>query len=231
MLNPILKYIVATLFLSVVASDLLAQGVNISTDFQDVRFAGKTYNNLIGSPFLFEDWVEGSVILIDGTEFKGLKINFNQIKEEVLFALPDNKTKVFMHPVRQFSIEGPNSKGETNRIFKNGFASIDGGTQNSFYEILADGSLSLVKRTSKSIVEERADGQTFKTKQIRTNHKYYVAQGTQLSKAPRDKKTFLSMLPDQSKILLIDEYLTKNNTSLKDEQALTQAIAYYNSLK
>ncbi|WP_207435407.1 hypothetical protein [Sabulibacter ruber] len=209
----------------------IAQGVVVSSDMQDVRYVGKTYNGIKGSPYLLPDWANGKVKLTDGTVYEGLKLQYDQLKDELIFSLEDNRPKAFMYPVKEFTIKDESNKVVLNeKMFRSGFTPIDGSTDKSFYEILQDGNTALVKRTSKKIVEERAPGDTYKTKQISSSEKYYLASGNNLIKIKKDKKSFLEALPDPKKASQVDKFIADKKLNLKNENALSQAIAYYNSL-
>ncbi|MFB9863776.1 hypothetical protein [Rufibacter immobilis] len=231
MKSIIIKSVSILLFSFALNTQLKAQGVTVSTDLQDVRYAGKTYNGIKGNPYLFEDWADGKVKLENGTVYEGLKLQYDQLKDELIFSIEDARPKAFMHPVKEFSIWEAGNKQETNaKIFKNGFAPIDGASEKAFYEILTDGKISLLKRTTKTITEERANGNTFKTKQLNSTQKYYLADGTTLFKIKKDKKSVLEALQDKAKAAQLEAYISSKRINLKDDAGLTQAIAYYNSL-
>ncbi|RNI29743.1 hypothetical protein EFA69_09355 [Rufibacter immobilis] len=219
------------LFSFALNSQLKAQGVTVSTDLQDVRYVGKTYNGLKGTPYLFENWADGKVKLENGTVYEGLKLQYDQLKDELIFSLEDARPKAFMYPVKEFSIwEAGNKQVINEKIFRNGYVPVDGASEKSFYEILTDGKVSLLKRTTKSIVEERADGNTYKTKQIRSTQRYYLANGNTLSKIKKDKKSVLEALQDKAKVTQLETYISSKKINLKEDAGLAQAIVFYNSL-
>ncbi len=165
----------------------------------------------------------------DGTLYQGLNLKYDLIKDELIFSLDKNHAKAFMYPVKEFTIIEGNDKAVAHgRIFRNGFPAVDGNNEKSYYEVLADGKYQLLKRTSKDIVEERAPGATFATKQIKPTVRYYMTTPTGLVKVRKDKKGILAVLKDKS--TEIAKFAENNNLSFKEDEDLAKLVTYYNSL-
>ncbi|WP_205503740.1 hypothetical protein [Rufibacter psychrotolerans] len=211
--------------------EAVAQGVEVSASPQNIGYVGRTYNGIAGSPYLFPDWANGRVKMANGTVYEGLKLRYDQLNDELIFTLEDGRPKAFMHPVQEFTIKNESTAGVIDeRLFRNGFAAIDGATEKSFYEVLQEGKTSLVKRTTKAIVEERAAGNRYATKQIKPTERYYLAIGPTLTKIRKDKKALLGALPDQAKAKQVEKFISDRKLNLKHDSALAQAVAHYNSL-
>ncbi|MBA9079428.1 hypothetical protein [Rufibacter quisquiliarum] len=210
--------------------DLFAQGVTITPDPVGLGVVGKMYSGATGSPYLYNDWTNGTVTLKDGTTYQGLNLLYDQQKDELIFSIDKNRMQTFMHPVHEFILQVANGSGAayTEKKFRNGFASVDGANGNSFYEVLAEGKVQLLKRTTKTIVEERAPGATIATKQIKPTMRYYMTTPTGFVKIRKDKKEILAVLKDKS--TEIAKFAENNNLSFKEDEDLAKLVTYYNSL-
>jgi len=206
-----------------------AQGVQLSASTQELGVFGKVYNGVKGSPFLYEDWTSGKVKLTDGTVYEGLKLMYDQVKDEVIFSVEENNAQRFMHPIREFTMEQTvNTNLVVERTYRSGLPAFDGNTGNSFYEVLSEGNTQLLKRTFKTIVEERAPNERVPSKQMKATERYYLLKDGELQKIRKDKKSFLAALSDKSSQL--DQYFKSKRVNFKNEEDLAALVAYYNSL-
>ena len=203
-----------------------SQGVIISTDPLNVGYTGRTYHNIEGSPYLYENWIKGSVKLTNGLAYSNLSLKYDQVADELIFLNETSKPQIFQHPVHEFTILN-NQNREIK--FRNGFTPVEDGSAMSFYEVLADGNTQLLKRTSKSIVEELASGSNIlKVQKIKENTKYYIATADKLIRIKKDQKSILSALSGKSTEL--SKFIKDNKLNLKADDNLAKVIAYYNSI-
>lgn len=181
----------------------------------------KRYTNIKGSPYLQNDWATGSVKLRDGRSFDGMKLKYDQVEDELLFLGDAEKEMTFSVPVTEFTLQ--------DKTFRRGYPVGDGAPANAFYEVLEEGKMSLLKRTSKKVIEEPAYNAASSVKSIRTNENYYLtASNLQLTKIKKDKKAVLAALPDKKEEL--ENYIKDQRLDLRQEQDLVKLISYYNTL-
>lgn len=191
------------------------------SDFMGRPVFEKRYTDIKGTPYLFEDWVEGSVKLKSGKAFDGVKLKYDQVADELMFLDQAGKEMLFVEPVVEFTMD--------KKTFRIGYPATDGASPESYYEVLVEGKTELLKRTSKKVIEEAAYNAATKVKTIRSNESYYVtASNLSLTKVKKDKKSLLAALPDKSAEL--EAYVKSNRLDLRQEQDMAKLIAYYNSL-
>lgn len=82
-----------------------AQGVNITIDGESMQAFGRDYNHMKGSPFLFEDWVKGTVKLTNGIVYENVSLMYDQVKDQLIFSTEDGKSFSFMYPVYEFTLQ------------------------------------------------------------------------------------------------------------------------------
>ena len=164
------------------------EGVNLSLSNNSFNIAGK----LTGLPelnYLYPDWHKGSVKLSDDKVYRGLDLTYDLINERVLFRSADLSAQAFKLPVKEFTIVNPDEeKGLINKVFRNGFNALDGHKESTFYEILSDGEIKLLKNIQLKRVDEPEIGSIYSTKKLVKVETYFVFNNGELKKVKRDKK-------------------------------------------
>lgn len=145
--------------------------------------------------YLYDSWTKGSVKQADGKTFTDLELMFNQDQSMVIFMSPEKHVaQSFAVPVTEFTIAAPaGTEQSAAKKFQNGFNPIDGATAATYYEILSDGNVKLLKRTEFKRVSEIADGDIIPTQQIKSFDNYYVSSNNTLTKIKREKKAILTI--------------------------------------
>jgi hypothetical protein len=215
-----LRLVCVALGLSLVyAPATLAQG--LLADQMGNPVFEKRYTNIKGSPYLQPDWAAGSVKLRSGKTFDGMKLKYDQVEDELLFLSDGGKEMTFSEPVAEFTIG--------DKAFRRGYPAADGAPANAFYEVITEGKMALLKRTSKKVIEEPAYNAATSVKSIRTNENYYLtATNLELTKIKKDKKSVLAALPDKKAEL--EDYIKDQRLDLRQEQDIVKLISYYNTL-
>jgi hypothetical protein len=173
-----------------------------------------------GTPYLFDDWLPGSVVTEDGKTYDNLKLRYNIRFSQLIFLNQNDEVLGFREPVKMFTIN--------HMVFANGFPPVDTQTIAAFYQVLADGKIKLLKYSKKVIEERQTYGATAMEKSYRKMQSYYIFKDGKMVKVRADKKSLLAALPDHSAQL--ESYIKDNNVNLKDDMAIAQVIVYYNTL-
>lgn len=114
---------------------------------------GKSFVNpspeVAGSPFLTDDWKEGSVVVNTNRRFDSVKIRLNLLSQEVhILTNSNNEIALAKGYIREIVWPGRNR-------FLNGFPAVDNQTADNFYEVLAEGRLWLLHCARKVISEKK----------------------------------------------------------------------------
>lgn len=63
--------------------------------------------DVIGSPFLNNEFTGGSVTLINGKKYENIPLKYNSLKDELFFMNPkDNSLLSFVVPIKEFELSG-----------------------------------------------------------------------------------------------------------------------------
>lgn len=185
----------------------------------------KSYTNLEGSPFLVNDWLNGMVKLGNGNTFKDVPLKYNELEDVLCFKSSKGEELMFAVPVQEFTLPVLKNGNLQQRHFRNGYT---GGNPKAFYEVLSDGGVQLLKRSSKVIQEDKEYNSATVNQKIIESIKYYLLVADKMISLKKDKKFILNALGNKQEQL--EAYITSNNLNLKDDNDLAKLINYYNSI-
>ena len=184
------------------------------------------YKNVNGSPYLFEDWASGTAKTIDNATKKDIQIKYDEIEDILLMKGDDNKLLIFPVQVAEFIINDP--KTNSLRTFRSGFIATKGNTDKSFFEVIADGKVRILKKNHKVISESKEYSGAI-NKSVSDGIKYYLVNEDNTPVAVKlDVKSISALLPAKQSELT--EYAKTNKLNLKNNEDVVKLISYYNSL-
>jgi hypothetical protein len=109
-------------------------------------FFPRTYQDVNGTPYLFDDWEPSTITLMNGAVLRDIKTNFNAVTDELLYIDNAGKTMV-ANPTVVKEIE---VNAGTTRKF------ITTAAKNAYYEILSSpGNATLLRFNKKVIIESK----------------------------------------------------------------------------
>jgi len=189
------------------------------------------YVEVEGDPFLSTDWHKGTVVLASGTAIKDVNLKLDVVESKLLFQSNKGEELVFTDPVKEFTLTYPGSVNNTKEFlkhFKNGYTATDNTSASTFFEVLYSGTVELLKKTYKSINEQRRYDSSTTNKSFQENVRYYLVVDGKATLVKNDKKSFLNLLKDKQPAL--ETYIKNNKINFRSDADLTTLIAYYNSI-
>ncbi len=221
------------LFLFINVALMATMPLNVKGQFmQDVQgnvVRSIKYTDVQGNPYLFEQWVNGTIRLGNGKSYTNVPLRYDIVSDELQFK--DSKSDQalnFKEPVVEFQLMPATESGESPMMFRNGFISDDGTSPKAYYQVLFDGGLKLLKRKTKIIFENREYSSAITTKTFREEEYYYLYKNNKTIKIKKDKKQVLTALADR--VTELEAFIKSNALNLKNESDLVRLIAHYNSL-
>jgi hypothetical protein len=154
-----------------------------------------------------------------------MSLKFDQISGDVIFKDRAGKSMGFADPVAEFKLT---DKNNATRLFRSGYKPGNANSERSFYEVLYDGGIVLLKDPKKNIVEHRSYNSSTTVKSIVETPVYYIQAKGQLVKIKKDTKTLLSALGN---LPSLKKYIQDTKLNLKDESDLAKLMLYYDSVK
>lgn len=182
------------------------------------------YTNLTGTPYFSNQWNKGIVKFKNGKTYKDIKIKYDQIADKLVFE-NEGKALYFTDPIIEFKFNSITNNKEESYHFKNGFNS----DPLSFYQVLDEDKISLLKKDRKIIVDKTPFNSATAIKTIEPQIKYYLYYNDQLKNIKMNKKSILTILVDKKDQL--EAFFNKENIDFIQEEDLIKIIKYYNSIE
>jgi hypothetical protein len=176
----------------------------------------RSYTDVIGSAFLYDNWVEGSVFTLNRKNYIKINLKYDLVKDQPYFKQKDNENLFsFTEKIKSFTLL--NNNNEENYI--SGFPAVDNFSEDSYYQVLGTGKdVYLLKKNVKSISESRPYNSSNIEKTFVDNKVYYLFKNGKMEKFKPSKKEFLALFPAQSD--QINSYLKAENVDFKNDQDL-----------
>lgn len=200
------------------------------SDYTGRPYYLKTNDGIEGSALLTDTWMKGTVDFANGKTANAI-LNYNIYGDELLFKSPqDSSVQAFVDPVRSFSVKNIalEESDQTDMNFSSGFPAIDDQTQKTFYQVVGDGKLKLLRYYKKKVLESKGFASQVTTRTFTTTNSYYLFANNQMTKIKPSQKTILAALSD--KATQVQDYIKKNSVNFKSDAALAKLFNYYNSL-
>lgn len=203
----------------------------ILNDNQGKPVMEQSYTDVEGSPYLAERWLPGTVSLSSGKTITA-KLKYDVVSDELIFqSQRDSMALAFVTPVKSFRFD-INTIGEsslTPLIFNNGYPAIDEQSEASFYQVIADGKVKLLKRYKKVIHSDQAFNSATTTKTFAMRDAvYYLLVDNKIARLKPAPKTIVTALPDKTDI--VQAFIKTNKIDFKSDRDLAKLFTYYNSL-
>ncbi len=197
--------------------------------------AGRPYRNtfdneLLGSPFLFEDWRLAKITLKTLREFDNVKVKFNPFnnlfyynKNDSLYEFVDE-----LEEVRIKNNEHLNDSGY-DMVFMKDIYTSDRRYSDAFVQILCKGKITIIKYF-KGKIDENNESSTFgsggKTKKLVTTSTVLAVANNQTQSIQYNLKNLQLLTIDKTSE--INAFIKLKGLNVKKEMDFVVAIAYYN---
>lgn len=183
----------------------------------------KDYSDTKGTPYLTDSWAKGSVKLGDGSTFKGVDLKYDLVEQRLIFKDPKSGTPMgFKEDVKEFTLIVKESKEEF-ALFRKGFSAEPG----TYFQVLADGTVQLIKKQSKVVKVTREFNSASTVKSFNVLTDYYLVKSGRLIRIKKSLKDVLANLDDARRL---DDYLKTHDPDIRKEADLVALISQYNSL-
>ena len=191
----------------------------------------KIYLDIEGSAYLTESWSPGEVRLVNGTIYKkDILLKYNLLDDELYFKYDTGATMTFVDPVKDFFIKYTYEQDNVpvTKHYRNGYQDVSNTTPKSYFEVIGDGNLQLIKKTTKSVSETKEYNSATKVKAFQDYTRYFLVIAGKTVPVKNDKKSILATIPDKQQQL--QTFAKLNNLNFKSDADLAKLMNFYNSL-
>ncbi len=166
-----------------------------------------------------------NVTLKNGRYYPNIKIMLNLMDNEMIFADSTGQTYSSIVPIEQIEFL-PIENGATKTVFKTGFPAVGDADENTFYEVLADGPMMLLRSNKISYIDKTILGRSVSTR-VYDNKQTIYAYDKKLGmkKISKSKTELESLFGGNTKM---QTYLSSHK--IRSESDMVGTFKYYNSL-
>jgi hypothetical protein len=182
-----------------------------------------TYNVLEGSPYSSVEFKDGSILpsLLNAKWISGYKLRYNSYANQLEFKESNVIKKVFSTDIKAFRI------GDA--VYQSGFPVIDKFNKNSFYHVLYQGKVNLLKNSTTLLQEVKTHDDVKQGDKFTTYDYYYLLENEEMKKFFTTKKAFLKVI-SPAKIPAVETFINDKKLKFKDEKDFTEVVKFYDSL-
>ena len=187
------------------------------------------YNDINGNPYLVNSWGDGSVVLPDGKQATA-DFKLDIYSNHLLFKGKNGEILEVTDPLKEVRINAGDKEISdiTPVVFINNLPAIDKQTTASWYQLIGDGKVKLLKYYGKKVMESQTVNFDPKKKSFVAFHEYYILQNDAMTRVGANKKAITKALNNH--VPEIDAWLKTNNINFKSDTDLQKFFVWYNSL-
>jgi len=217
-------------FLAMYFTNTNAQGGAATlSQFNGVPVRESAYTAVEGNPFLINDWVDGSVTFKDNQKTDAT-LKYDIYNNTLLFKDKDGATMELKNHITSFTLNSISDISNVRPlIFVNGLPITGMQTEKSWYQLIGDGRVKLLKYYKKTINEHREFTSATTTRKFNTFQYYYVFTNNRMTAFSPGKKAVQKLFEDHAAQL--EAWLKANRINYKSDADLLLLFMWYNSLR
>ena len=175
---------------------------------------GSQNKNIEGSPYLNTEFVLGRVVFSNGKMSNDVYLQFDLFNNTLLFRRDDIALQ-FVDTVTTFFLQHTENN-TLGLVFRSNFPPINGNNRTTFYELLVDGKVQLLKHRYKKINGYREFDAASKRRYEESSNLYAALPDNTIIRIKKDRNYLMKAMPEYAdKILeLTDNLRVKNEESL-----------------
>jgi len=202
------------------------------TDLNGHSLLKKYDPQIIGSPFINDDWVPARVTLSKGKEIGPLPVKLNIESNELYFLDSTNKEMIAADGlIKRIDCVDYYSKDSIKYIFKSGYPAIDGQNENYFYQVFSEGRIEFLARKFKYIRVEKNEFTGDVSKRFIDGGVVLYLYAYGIMQPFKPNKNFVASLWEEGKQQEMNNFITTNKISFKSIPDLVKLFNHYDGLK
>jgi hypothetical protein len=121
-----------------------------------------------------------------------------------------------------------NGRKTDSLIFRKGFPKYGLANEETFYQVLTEGRVTLLRLFNKNIIEDKQFGATSTNRRYQDEDKLLVLRDNTLVEITRERNAIIELLPDQAEAL--KRFIGENDLKMKSAADITKVVQKYNEL-
>ncbi len=201
-------------------------GINVFGQSADkVKSSSGEYEGIAGNPYFLKDWSDGIIRFSSGKVTDKFKLKFNAAQNRLLLQF-SGSTFAAESSINEFVIYTKNKKDSF--LFKKGFPASDRGNAETFYEVLEDGQVTLVKLSTKDIIEQKEILESKKLRHYQDVEEYYLVKEGMMHKISKESAHIADILSDRRDEL--KKFISEQQLKMRTADDYAKVVKRYNDL-
>lgn len=184
------------------------------------------YEGISGSPYFNRDWADGIIRFTSGKVTDKFKLKFNTAQNRLLLQF-NGSTFAAESQVKEFVMYTKNKKDSV--VFRKGFPASDRGNVETFYQVLENGKVVLLKLSTKDIVEEKEILASKLNRHYQDVEQFYLFRDGAIHKIDKDTMPLQNILTDRQEEL--KNYISEKQLKMRSAEDLVKVVKKYNELQ
>ncbi|MGN6419782.1 MAG: hypothetical protein ACTHMC_19925 [Pseudobacter sp.] len=188
---------------------------------------GNEYDGVAGSPYLYKDWVKGTVYYKNGRVVDQFKLRFDCARNFLQLEFKGQSFSPQLTTIVSFVMYPKDTKDSV--IFRKGFPPNGLFNGDTFYEVMQTGKAPLLHLLNKMIVEKKDMLPSATTKYFEEDDLYFlVVNGNNILLEKGDREKLAKQFPEQEAALL--KYMNEEELKMRTAGDFRKFAAKYNEL-
>ena len=185
------------------------------------------YKDVAGNPYLFKDWSDGVIRFTSGRSLNQFKLKFDCARNQLVLQF-DGSSFAAESKVREFVMYPKSGKKKDSLIFRKGFPAIDKSSDNTYYQVLFEGKVILLRLFARDIIEEKQIVSTSNNKRMEEVERFYFLMDGAMSLLPQDRNDLLKLFPNHKDPLT--QFVSERQLKMRSAEDFLEFAKKYNEL-
>lgn len=179
-----------------------------------------------GTPYFYEDWCPGTLIVGGGTAYQNLQLKLDLLNHEVHYKDADDREMILAVPLKEIVLR---PGGLDARFFIPGkaWADVDKKLADSWLQVLVNDKVSLMLDIRKKVTETTPYNSSTAEQSINDAYIYFLQKGGRMNRITKWSE-LVDLLADKQKD--IAKYVKQNDLTGESPLEYADLVTYYNKL-
>src|SRR5258705_5774297 len=158
------------------------------------------YEGVDGHPYFIEKFMDATIGVSTGAVYNGVKARIDLCKQEIHFKLPSDSERIaFPGLINEITFYDTTGSGIHSYTFQSGYPEVDDLKRNTYYQVLSDGKVVMLKSSIKKINKTKNEMSGEESSQFDTYEDHYLYVKYEMKRVKKDKEYLLNLLADKRK--------------------------------
>jgi len=179
-----------------------------------------------GSPYLYDDWCTGTLVLGSGIAYQNLQLKLDVLNHEVHYKDARDQEMILTTPLKEIILHAGGLDART-LIPGKPWVETDKKLADSWLQVLVNDTVSLMLDVRKKLTETQGYNSATAEQTINDSYIYFLQKGGHLNRFTKWSQ-LLDLLADKQK--QVARYAKENDLTGEAPLEYAQLVAYYNKL-